>query len=242
MNKVRHTIYRDYGVPKLKERERAIDLRREGLSYSEILKQVPVAKSTLSVWLGDVGLTTKQKQRLTEKRLSAARRGGLVRHTQRIESTNRIHTKAVAEVRRISRRDLWLLGIALYWAEGSKQKEHNPSSGIIFSNSDHRMVMVFRRWLISLGVSESDIYYSIYLHSTHAHRASEIKQFWERALGLAPSSIEKVYFKNSTPSTNRKNVKNEYYGLVRLRVRRSTNLNRMIAGWVEGSVKELPRQ
>lgn len=38
-------------ISKIEEKQRAIELRRDGLSYNEILKLIPVAKSTLSVWL-----------------------------------------------------------------------------------------------------------------------------------------------------------------------------------------------
>ncbi len=49
-------------IPKKEERKKAIQLRKKGLSYSKILKQVPVAKSTLSLWLRSVGLTKRQKK------------------------------------------------------------------------------------------------------------------------------------------------------------------------------------
>src|SRR5256885_823388 len=42
-------------------RERAVALRREGKSYREIREQIPVSKSTLSLWLSDVILTEEQK-------------------------------------------------------------------------------------------------------------------------------------------------------------------------------------
>ena len=35
-------------------REKAIALRKAGYSYNLILEQVPVSKSTLSIWLADV--------------------------------------------------------------------------------------------------------------------------------------------------------------------------------------------
>ncbi|MDD3728951.1 MAG: hypothetical protein PHH50_01355 [Candidatus Pacebacteria bacterium] len=52
---------------KIKEKEKAIKLRKKGLSYNDILKEIPVAKSTLSLWLRDVGLSKRQRQKLTEK-------------------------------------------------------------------------------------------------------------------------------------------------------------------------------
>jgi len=56
-------------ILKLQEKEKAILLRKEGLSYNEILKQVPVAKSSLALWLQSIELSEKQKQRLIEKNL-----------------------------------------------------------------------------------------------------------------------------------------------------------------------------
>lgn len=54
-------------IQKIEEKKKAIELRKQGLSYREILEQIPVAKSSLSLWLRSVGLSKKQKQRLTEK-------------------------------------------------------------------------------------------------------------------------------------------------------------------------------
>ena len=49
---------------KFKERIKAVALRKKGRSYSEIIKKIKVSKGTLSVWLKDVELTYKQKERL----------------------------------------------------------------------------------------------------------------------------------------------------------------------------------
>ena len=59
---------------KKKEKAAAIRLRKKGLSYKEILEQVPVAKSTLSLWLRDIPLDQTQKDRLDEKRLRVSRK------------------------------------------------------------------------------------------------------------------------------------------------------------------------
>lgn len=48
-------------------KEKAIELREQGLSYNEILLQVDVAKSSLSYWLRNIKLTEEQKNRLKEK-------------------------------------------------------------------------------------------------------------------------------------------------------------------------------
>ena len=64
---------------KIEEKNKAIELRKQGLSYREILEQIPVAKSSLSLWLKSVKLAESQKQRLTEKKLASARKGALKR-------------------------------------------------------------------------------------------------------------------------------------------------------------------
>ena len=68
----------------------AIQLRKQGFTYSEILEKIPVAKSTLSLWLRRVGLTTRQKQRITKKRRQAQFRGAMARKKQRRKSIKRI--------------------------------------------------------------------------------------------------------------------------------------------------------
>ncbi len=47
-------------MAKIELRKKAIDLAK-GKTYSEILKDIPVAKSTLSLWLRWVGLSVRQK-------------------------------------------------------------------------------------------------------------------------------------------------------------------------------------
>lgn len=223
------------GKPKLKEREEAINLREQGWSYREILEKVPVAKSTLSAWLGSVCLTKKQKQRLTEKSLAAGRRGAAKRKSDRIALTKKIVVKARDEVGRLSRRERWLIGAALYWAEGSKAKEKYPAVGVIFSNSDPIMLSIFKNWLISAAkVKESEIRYELYVHESHKGRLLNVRQYWSKKLSVPVSSVRTVYFKKNKIATNRKKVDNEYYGLIRIRVSASSALNRSITGWIEG--------
>src|SRR3990172_10456311 len=110
----------------IKLKKKAIILRKKGLSYSEILKKVPVAKSTLSDWLHSVGLSKKQKQRLTEKKLASIRRGWEKVKKIRLDRTQNIFNKSKEDISKlkINKDSLFLMGLMLYWAEGSKQKEN----------------------------------------------------------------------------------------------------------------------
>lgn len=219
---------------KLVEKELAINLRRKGLSYNEILTQVPVAKSTLSLWISSVGLSKKQKQRLTEKKLNAMRRGWTKAHEIRLARISNTMRSARKEARDLSQDPLWLLGTALYWAEGSKIKSWRRGERVIFSNMDSSMILIFIRWLKEcLGVSEDEIGYEVYIHENSKHRLSEVINYWSLLI-KSPNTKFKIYFKKHRLHTQRHNIDNQYFGLLRVFVRKSGSLNHKITGWIEG--------
>ena len=219
-------------ISKYKEKELAIKFRKRGFSYSEILKKVPVAKSTLSLWLRSVGLSKRQKQRLTEKKLAAMKRGWETCHQKRLDITEMIKNKARLDIGKISKRELWLMGTMLYWAEGAKEKKWNSGVSLKFSNSDPAMISFFLKWLKEIClISSHDIIYELYIHET-ANWKKAVK-YWSKIISI-PSPEIRVYFKHNKIKTNRKNIGNDYNGLIMVRVRKSTNLNRKITGWIEG--------
>lgn len=222
-------------IVKEKEKLKAINLRRQGLSYREILEKVPVAKSSLSLWLQSVGLSKKQRQRLTEKKLASARRGALKKKEDRILRTKIIREKAEKEVGKLSEREKWLIGVALYWAEGSKEKIWRPGSGVRLINSDFVMIQFFLRWLIfTCKIPKNMLEFEIYIHDNHKHRLDEVKDHWAEKTGFSKDNFQTVYFKKNKIKTKRKNIGSNYYGMLKIKVKRSSELVRKIAGWTEG--------
>ena len=220
-------------ILKYKEKELAIKFRKEGFSYSEILQKVPVAKSTLSLWLRSVGLSKRQKQRLTKKKLSAALRGALVRKNQRKTITKKIKKEAINEIKNISRRDLWMIGTALYWGEGHKEKLHG--SLVQLGNSDPYLIKIFLKWLYEIcKIPKSEIDFRIYLHETARHKLKEVQQHWSKTTSFPAEDFQRITWKKHKINTNRKNVGKDYFGLLRVSVKKSINLNRKIQGWIEG--------
>jgi len=226
---------------KMKQKEKAISLRKRGKTYSEILKKVPVAKSTLSLWLRDVGLAKKQKQRISKKRREAQIRGGKARYDERVERTQSIFNDAKKDVGRLTKKDLWLMGTMLYWAEGSKEKAHNIGGARLeFMNSDPYMIAVYMRWLREvLNVVNSDIVVSIYIHKNSKHREEDVIRYWAYWAGVSKSQITYIYYKKHNPKTIRKNTNEDYYGALRVVVRRSVYLNRKVAGWIRAINEQL---
>ena len=220
-----------------KLKQKAIQLRKCGKTYSEILRIVPVAKSTLSLWLREVGLSIPQKQRITEKRKAGQRKAAATRKYDRIERQTSLIQIAKMDIESISKRELWLIGISLYWAEGSKEKEYAPGIGISFSNSDARMIALFIKWLkVCIGLTNKDLALSLYIHESHTNRVPEVCRYWSNFLGLPMSFFSKVYFKRNKLNTNRKNTGLLYNGLLRVNIRSSSDLNRKITGWIQGIV------
>jgi hypothetical protein len=220
-------------IEKLREKETAIKLRKRGFSYSEILGQIFVAKSTLSLWLRSVGLAKKQKQRLTEKRIAAALRGAYTKRNYRLAITARIKNKARKEIGKISIRELWLIGIALYWAEGTKERD--KSQRVQFCNSDPEMIRVFLKWIKKCcNIPKSDIIFDIYLHENAKKRQNEVKKYWSKVTDFPLNKFQRIIWKKNKKSTNRKNIGTNYYGLLRIILTKSINFNRKISGWIEG--------
>lgn len=214
---------------------KAIKLRNKGFSYSEILSKVPVARSSLSLWLRSVGLSKKQKQRLTLKKLQAIYRGAKIKRNKRLLKTRQIKEMARTEIGKISIRDLWLIGISLYWAEGSKEKDDKPGIGAIFSNSDPFMIKIFIKWLQDiLKISNESIIFEIYIHETYRVRSKVVREYWSSVTGFSISKFDRIYFKQDKINSSRHNKSNSYHGLLRIRVRKSSDLNRKISGWIEG--------
>ena len=217
---------------KQKERQKAIELRKKGLLYSEILKEVPVAKSTLSSWLQKEGIAKKEKQRMTKKRKLAQRKGAVARREQKIALISFIKSQARKEIKEISRRDLWMIGIALYWAEGTKEKKRAEQTSL--GNSDPRLIKIYLKWLKDVcQIPKSEIVFRIHLHKESENRLLIVQKYWSEITGFPVRYFNKVRWKEHKIKTKRTNTGKKYFGLLEVRVKSSSNLNRKISGWIE---------
>ena len=214
----------------------AIQLRRSGANYQTIRQQLNVAKSTLWRWLKSEGLVETHPQRLTELKRAAQQRAARVVKARRIARTQLIVEEAKRTIGSLTERELCLIGTALYWAEGAKQKESSASQvseRVIFSNTDPRMLRLFVKFLNECcEVPSSALTFRIYLHETA--NAEVAKTYWSTQLGLEAIRTAPITWKRHNPSTRRTNIGTTYHGLLRIVVRKSANLNRGIQGWTDG--------
>lgn len=121
--------------------KKAVAFRYRGFSYNEILKQLPVAESTISRWCSKIPLTPKQKERLLRKKRNPPLICQL--RKQAIQSKKEARIWAKKQINKLLNSDkeklLLISGALLYWAEGIKQ---SGCKGIGFTNTDSRMISV----------------------------------------------------------------------------------------------------
>lgn len=207
------------------ERERARALRLEGKTYKQIKTEVVVSSATLSMWLRDLPYPEPDRAAHT----AYMRR---VRNAK-IES-QRAEQKAVAyaAVGEVSDRELMLLGVALYWAEGAKDKAYSRRENIQFINSDAGMIKLFLQWLDLIGVEEAHRQYRLSIHESADVAAAE--DHWRRVVGVPEADFRKATLKRHNPKTVRKQVRDDYHGCIIVQVRRSSSLYRLVDGWWRG--------
>ena len=126
----------------------------------------------------------------------------------------------------------------LYWAEGTKEKENRPGSGVQFTNSDPQMINIFLKWLTKIcGVNKNEIYFDIFIHENSKNNLEKVIDFWSKSTGFPKKHFPHIYFKKNKIKTTRKNTGDSSYGLLKLKVKSSSYLNRKIAGWINGVIR-----
>lgn len=217
---------------KLKEKHKAIALRKKGYSYSEILKKINVSKDTISRWCRDVKLTKSQLLRLYKKKYSGGLRGCIIgakkKQREREEVTCRLRKQGEKEVGRISSRDRFIAGIAMYFAEGDK-----ADGNVRFSNSDPRAIKFMVDWFRKVcKVPEKKFRCSLYIHDNLDEKKA--KKFWSKLTDISLHQFRKSYIVKNNPNRLRK-VKH-IYGILKVSIS-DVSLHRKIMGWISGMFK-----
>jgi hypothetical protein len=183
-------------MTKFKERAKAIELRKEGKSYSEIKKLMRVSKSSLSLWLRNKPLTEEQVKKIAGNKERAIER---FRETMRLKRENRL-LKYYEKQRKIwlplSERELFFAGLFLYWGEGNKASRHTIS----ISNTDPKVLVFSLCWMTTaLKIPKKSIKVLLQLYTDMD--VGKTTAYWSRLLRIPRSQFNKPYIKNSTRSS-----------------------------------------
>jgi len=224
------------------KKEQALILRKEGKSITFIAKYLNVSKSTVSLWCKDMVLTTQQIEALllTQKTagLKALFNVNEKKRKERLVTDKIIAQKGADDIGKMTDRDLFLLGLGLYWGEGYKYKH----GGLGFTNSDPRMITVFLKWLESVyGISKENISLRISINAIHKERLEEIQLFWSKHTKIPLSQFTKVSFIKSFSKKVYKDNEN-YFGVLRVRVRQGSEYRKRLLGSLNAICEEIEKR
>lgn len=231
------------------KKDKAIALRKTGLSYSEIQKRLHIPKSTLSLWLKSVQLDESLVKRLNDRRLEKAKdnvRKRILRITKHIEE---IKNSSAGDIKKISKRELWLMGIMLYWRERTASgNETDIQNGVRFMSSDPHLIKFFLKWLQDIGgIKNDEVKFDIFIGEDKKSSVEAVKEvilYWSKITGFSRDYfLNHIYFQRNYPKRRiqpghkrRKTAvpKRSQFGFLRIRVAASSMLARQIAGWIKG--------
>jgi len=182
-------------MARLRDHEKTLTLRKQGMSYSQIRSIIKVSKSTLSLWLKNYPLS---KERIKELRAFSERRIERFRETVRQKREKRLTETYQTQKQLIlplSNRELFIAGLLLYWGEGTKCRR----DGLSISNNDPSVIRFFIYWLKkSLAIPKKKI--RILLHLYNDTNINNELNYWSKILRTPLRQFNRSYIKK-TPST-----------------------------------------
>lgn len=193
--------------------KQCIKLRKQGLSYSEIRREVSIAKSTLNNWLTLAGLT------LTTEHLNIQKTKRLQNHVIATEASRitrarkadlEIH-RFVQSFRKFLDDPFFVGGIMLYEAEGSKDENCR------FSNSDYRMIQMFINFVEKFFSLDriKHMRFCVYIHETRSNDLEKIKGFWCKKLAIQQDQLKVLWKKHKI---TRRRLNPDYVGQMQVGV------------------------
>ena len=208
-------------------RIQAKKLRQSGLSIKNIASKLNVSQSTASRWCSKIPLTAAQRLALeTQRRESGIRalqpwiEKNRARRIHDIEEQQRLGKNDVGEM---STRDLFMLGLGLYWGEGYKRGSQEWG----FTNSDPNMIRLVLIWLTQCySIELHRIRARITINELYVKESKRILQFWSKSTGIPETQFSASSIIRGYGSIGRDTK--TYTGTLRIKISRGTSLRRRI--------------
>lgn len=213
----------------------ARDLRTKGMSIKNIATRLNVARSSVGHWVRDIVLTEEQLFLLRQSELSGHEKGrikcAIIHKEKRKKIKESFNNLGIKSIPNLNRRELLLIGLALYWSEGSKSDRNRR---VEFCNSDPTMIKLFITWLMNCFEEKRENLTAIIgINQIHAFREKAVKDYWSNILGIPLEQFRKSSFKKAKSKKIYDNM-NSHFGTLTLRVAKSTNLFYKIMGLIHG--------
>ena len=173
------------------DKKLAISLRKRGKSYNEISKILKAPKSTLSFWLRDIKIPVRIEKKLWNKTRRKWAQNITAFNRKRAENARQkaktIQENAMKEIGKLSKRELLLVGSALYWGEGYKKSRWT----LQFSNSDPVMIKVIMEFFIDIcSIPREKIKGTVQIHPNVTPK--EAVNYWSKISGIPKINFSKT--------------------------------------------------
>lgn len=210
-----------------KDKEIATKLRRSGMSYKQINRDLGIAIGTLASWFKNEPWSQEIKDRLSKevslsnpKALESMAQANKERWKLKYEE---YRNAAIREFNKFKNDPLFLAGLMLYWGEGDKAVKN---SRVRLGNSEPEVIRIFYLFLTKiLGISNERISAWLLLYPDLIDSVQ--KNFWAKATGISINQ-----FKKSTYIKGRHPKKRLSFGVCTL-VINSRALKERVLKWIE---------
>ncbi|HUD20050.1 MAG TPA: hypothetical protein VMR81_06440 [Patescibacteria group bacterium] len=214
-------------------RRKARTLRKRGLGVKTIAYRLHVSSSTVSQWCKDIELTPTQIAILEKRQHDPyyGRRLAYVKTQQkkRREKTLQLLKDGIRDVDQLTERELFISGISLYWAEGFKKDNQ-----VGFANLDPLMAKFFINWLQKCcNITNDRLKLRVGVNEAYRDKVADIESYWASQLSISKEQFQKPFFQKVRWKKLYDHPE-DYHGVIRIRVSKSTDLLRKIHGWIEG--------
>jgi len=96
------------------------------------------------------------------------------------------------------------------------------------------MIKLYLKWLYECcGIKPEDLIFRVTLNISHKDRMDMVQKYWSESIGIPLAYFRKPFYQNFIWKKSYENP-SEYYGVLRIKVRRSIDFLRKILGWIEG--------
>lgn len=218
-------------------RLKAREMRSKGESVKVIAKTLGVSKGTVSLWVRDIILSVEQLERLHHRLITGGElgrlKGSLMQKERRLKVIEHCRKWGIRKIGRLSEKEFFLTGIALYWAEGTKKKRE-----VSLCNSDPKMINFIISWLRKFfSISKDDLRLVVGINQIHREREDLVKKYWSEMTNIPLEQFRKTSFKK----TNNKKVYvnfNEHYGTLSVKVLKSARFYYKIMGLIDALARQ----
>src|SRR3989338_1247337 len=164
----------------------AIDMRKKGMSYSEIGNRIHVPKSTLSFWLRKIKLTKDQLKKLNNKKIESLKKGSEKKIARTRQTIEEIKKASAKDIKEITKKELWLIGAVLYWRERFLSgNERDIRKAVRFTSSDPYLIKLFLKWLQDVGqIKNEEVEFDIFMGNNQGSLSKEAKAYWSDVIDI----------------------------------------------------------